>query len=197
MKIFIISILTLFISCFSFAEDTWPEFCDFIKIEYNLEKKEASDPLKFMMEVNITNITTNDLPSYCDVIELVSSSGVLLFGYDGGACYGSLDSGETKKISFEVHRDMASIEKFKLYVKLKNPMNDVNYCSEEQDHWFETPLSIEEIDRSHMSYKTTYYDLMGRKNAEPSAEGFYIVEKIYEDGYKVNEKVYLSAILVN
>lgn len=195
MKYIIITLIALLNSTISLADDTWPEVCENVKFTYSLNSITGED-LLFDMTVNIKNTGSDDLTLYCTESNADITTGVILVGFVE-ECYSLLEPGMTKTLTFKVKRDEISIEKYSLFFKIKNANNSSMYCSEVTDHWFNAPLNIEEVDRTNMKFTSTYYDLLGREVIQPNVKGFYIVEKLYEDGYRINEKVYLTEALLN
>lgn len=187
MKKTLLVLFTLLSTLFTFAEN-WPGVCENLKFTYDLEA--TSDPLQYIMTVDITNTGTTDLGSYCDIFE-TTTAGVTLVG--SPSCYPSLLAGDTKEIIFEVNLTDASTESFELMFKAKDGIDDSKYCKETNRFWLGSALSLEEVDRSNMSYTSTYFDIMGRKVETPTETGFFIEKRRYEDGYEMVEKLYFTS----
>ncbi len=187
MKKSLLVLFTLLSTFLTFAEG-WPGVCETLTFTYSIDG--TADPLQYKMKVVITNTGAEDLGSYCDVFESLTA-GVTLSG--NPSCYPSLEAGATKEIEFDVDLTDASTESFELSFKAKDGLDDQLYCLEVNRFWLGSALSVEEIDRSDMSYTSTYFDLMGRKVEVLNDEGFFIEKRTYEDGYVMVEKLYLSA----
>lgn len=193
MKKTLLILTTVFAALASFATDNWPGVCENLEITYSMTS--TSDDLRFEMKVFVKNIGTTDIEQYCDISQVYQTSTVNIDDdtYDP-SCYPVLAPGETKELNFEVLRDDNTVPMYKLLFKIKDGKDNsgATYCEEIKELWFNAPMSVNEIDRTEMSYETSYYDLMGREVAQPNTEGFYIIEKLYEDSYKAVEKVYFT-----
>ncbi len=187
-------LLSLFqISAFAQIEDHWPEICENVTFTYNLNEG-VDNPLEDTLTVEILNIGSDTIFNYCDAYT-TPSSGVTLVGNEN--CYPQLIPNATKLITIVVMYADTTINCFDLDFKIKNgdplaPNSDNEYCFESTQFCKNTPLSVEEINRENMTYASTYYDLLGRVKRQPLTKGFYIEQRVYEDGYESLDKVYIN-----
>lgn len=188
-RFFIFILVSLFqMSAFSQIEDHWAGVCENIEFEYSFN--ETSDPLVYTLAVDINNIGSDTIFTYCDVFD-TSTSGVTLTGNSG--CYPELAPGATKTIDITVTLDTVTIDCFTVDFKIKNGVLNTNdYCSESIEFCTITPLGLESINRDNMEYTSIYFDMLGRESREPLSKGFYIERRTYEDGYVSLEKVYIN-----
>lgn len=173
-------------SGFSQIEDHWSGVCENVTFTYDFQS--TPSPLHFNMSVVITNAGTTDFESYCDIFE-TTIPGVILSG--NPSCYPYLVAGDSNVIQFDVEFIDSTVNCFTLDFKIKSGLDDGLYCIESIQFCRNTPLTIEEIDRTDMNYTSIYYDLLGRVKKEPLTKGFFIERRTYEDGYQITEKIYI------
>lgn len=191
-----VTFLTSILSISSFAQLTvntfpaakWPGVCENLELTYTLETTATANIYK--MNVDIKNVGTTDIVVYCDVYASLTPDAVIA---PGGNCYPELTPGSVKPISFNVDVTAnPSLESFDLMFKVKNGKDDAQYCEGTNRFWLGSKLSVNEIDRSEMSFESTYYDILGRRLEVAPNTGLFLLEKTYEDGYKTVEKIYLN-----
>lgn len=180
-------VLAVSFNAFSQMEDHWSGVCENVDFSYTYNA--SSNPLEYTVLVDITNMGTDTIPSYCDVFS-TSTPGVTLSG--SPSCYPTLIPNETKVIEFTVTYADASVNCFDLDFKIKGGVDETLYCLETIQLCQNTPLNIEEIDRSNMEFVSTYYDLLGRIERKPLKKGFYVERRTYTDGFESVEKVFVN-----
>lgn len=182
----------LFILLFPFLsygqiEDHWAGVCTSLDFEYTLMG--TTDPLVYTMTVDIQNIGTDTIFTYCDLYD-TPTEGVTLSG--SPSCYGELLPNGYKPIEITVTFDNADINCFILDFKVKSGLDDTKYCIESTQFCKNTPLTLEEVNRDDMPYTSVYYDLLGRIKTKPLKKGFYVERRTYVDGFKTVEKIFVN-----
>jgi len=189
MKKILTLLIALFfqLNVFSQIQDHWVDVCENITLDYSFS--ETTDSLKYNLTVDITNVGTDSIFTYCDDYN-TPTDGVTLVGSSG--CYPYLAPNEVKTIDIVVILDTITVDCFLLNFKVKNGDNPDEYCLEPKQFCTISPLGIEDINRSDMNYTSVYYDMLGRIQEKPLYKGFYIERKMYEDGHQAVSKIYIS-----
>ncbi len=179
---------------FTLGFSQWAQ-CD--KVSYTTVVDSISPGL-YKLSITVKNNDPTEFPNdnnnlgYCHY-GLLETEGEITFSGDD-QCVSPIAPFGTRVLEYEIGVKDTLVDSVCVNLKMKNTLDQTLYCDQTfcfavEGYW---PLSVDEIDLTGVSFKETYFDLMGRQVISPRDNSLYIVKKSYENGYEVVEKIFYS-----